>query len=152
MAHIPINHHLRPLYRALAVLVGAYLLVYGIAGFVRTSGRPFFTQDETEWVLGLRTNPAFALICAVAGAVILLSQMIGRNLGHFVNLTLSVVFAVIGTLAMLVLQTDANVLAMSMVNVIVVYLAAIALGTAGLYDKTGTPESAEAEEAFRHSH
>jgi hypothetical protein len=53
---------------------------------------------------------------------------------------------------MLVMQTDANVFAFSMVNVIMVYVAAIALGTAGLYDKTGTAESAEEEEALRHSH
>jgi hypothetical protein len=152
MAHIPINHHLRPLYRALSVLVGAYLLVYGVVGIAETGGRPPFTQDEAEWVLGLRTNPAFAFICAGAGMIILVTQIIGRNLGHFANLGLAVVFAVIGTLEMLVIQTDANVLAFSMVNVIMVYVAAIALGTAGLYDKTGTAESAKEEEALRHSH
>jgi hypothetical protein len=152
MAHIPINHHLRPLYRALSVLVGAYLLVYGVVGIAQTSGRPPFTQDEAEWVLGLRTNPAFAFICAAAGMIILVTQIIGRNLGHFANLALSVVFAIIGTLQMLVMQTDANILAFSMVNVIMVYSAAIALGTAGLYDKTGTVESAKAEEQYRHSH
>jgi hypothetical protein len=152
MAHIPINHHLRPLYRTLAVLIGAYLLVYGVVGIAQTSGRSPFTQDEAEWVLGLRTNPAFAFICAAAGLIILVTQAAGRNLGHFANLGFSIVFAVIGTLSMLVLQTDANVFAFSMVNVIMVYVASIVLGTAGLYDKTGTAESAEAEEAYRHSH
>ena len=32
MAHFPVNHPLRPLYRTLAGLVGAYLLVFGIVG------------------------------------------------------------------------------------------------------------------------
>jgi hypothetical protein len=116
MAHFPINHHLRPVYRALSALIGAYLLVYGVVGFVQTSGRPAFTQDQAEWVMGLRTNPAFALICALSGAVILVSQVLGRNLGHFVNYVVAAVFVLIGTLSMLVMQTDANVLAFSMVN------------------------------------
>jgi hypothetical protein len=38
------------------------------------------------------------------------------------------------------------------VNVIVVYLISITLGIAGMYDKAGTAEEAEAEEVHRHSH
>jgi hypothetical protein len=38
-----------------------------------------------------------------------------------------------------------------MVNVIVSYVFAFLVGTAGLYDKSGTAEDARAEEAFRQS-
>ena len=46
---------------------GLYMLVFGVVGFVQTSADDFFTQDKAEWVLGLRTNPAFSLLSLVAG-------------------------------------------------------------------------------------
>lgn len=147
--HTPINHHLRPMYRTLSALSGAYLLGYGIVGLVQTRGVPAFSRDQAEWVLGLRTNPAFATFCIVLGAALVLGQLVGRNVGHYVNLGTSVVLMVVGTAGMAFMQTDANVLALSMVNVIVLYSLAIVLGTAGLYDKTGTSESAADEEALR---
>jgi hypothetical protein len=37
-----------------------------------------------------------------------------------------------------------------MSNVIVTFILALVVGTASLYDRTGTAEQADAEEAFRH--
>ena len=85
MAHIPVNHPLRPLYRVLAALVGAYVLVFGIIGLVRTWGDDLFARDSV-WVLGLRTNLAFALLSVIFGAVILLADVVGGNVDHLVNL------------------------------------------------------------------
>ena len=150
--HIPVNHHLRPLYRALALLVGAYLVVYGIIGFAQTSDREFFTQDDAEWVLGLRTNPAGAVLAIVIGAVIVLANVIGRNIDYATNLGASIVLAVVGTALLTIMQTDLNVLAYSVVNVIVIYSASIILSLAGLYGKVGSAEHASAEELVRHSH
>ena len=41
MAHYPVNHPLRPLYRVVGFLAGAYLVVFGIVGMIQTSGEPF---------------------------------------------------------------------------------------------------------------
>jgi len=152
MAHFPVNHHLRPLYRSLAGLAGVYMLVFGIVGFSETSGLPLFTQDEARWALGLRTNPAFAILSIVAGAVVVVANIIGRNLAHHVNQAAAVVFIVVGMVMLLLLRTSANFFAFSMVNVVVTFILALVVGTASLYDRAGSAEAANAEEAFRHGH
>jgi hypothetical protein len=151
MAHFPVNHHLRPLYRALAGLAGIYMLVFGIVGLSQTSGLPLFTQDEARWALGLRTNPAFAILSIAAGAVVILANLVGRNIAHHVNQLAAVVFVVVGMASLLLLQTDANFFAFSMTNVVVTFILALVVGTASLYDRSGTHEEAHAEETFRHS-
>ncbi|MEV0132061.1 DUF4383 domain-containing protein [Dactylosporangium sp. NPDC050688] len=149
-AHFPINHHLRPLYRLLCVVAGLYMLVFGVVGFVQTSGQPFFSQDGAEWVLGLRTNPAFSLLSLVAGVVVLGANLIGRNLAHHINQLAGVVLTVVGMAMLALLQTEANIFAFSMVNVIVTFILAGVTGTASLYDRVGSTSAAEAEEQFRH--
>src|SRR5262245_45995845 len=122
MAHFPVNHHLRPLYRTLAGLAGVYMLVFGIVGFSKTSGLPLFTQDQAQWALGLRTNPAFAILSIAAGAVVVVANVIGRNVAHFINQLAAIILIVAGMAMLLLLQTDANFFAFSMVNVIVTFI------------------------------
>lgn len=149
-AHFPINHHLRPLYRLLASVAGLYMLVFGVVGFAQTSGADFFTRDETEWVLGLRTNPAFALLSIVAGVIVLGANIIGRNLGHRINQLAGIVLTIVGMASLALMQTEANVFAFSMVNVIVTFILAGVIGVASLYDRVGSVSQAKAEEDFRH--
>jgi hypothetical protein len=148
-AHFPINHHLRPLYRLLCVVAGLYMLVFGVVGFAQTSGEDFFTQDHAEWVLGLRTNPAFSLLSLVAGVVVLGANLIGRNLAHHVNQLAGIVLTVVGMAMLALMQTEANIFAFSMVNVIVTFILAGITGITSLYDRVGSVEAAEAEERFR---
>lgn len=148
MAHIPVNHQLRPLYRTLAGLVGTYILLFGIVGTAMTWGEPLFDRANT-WSLGLRTNLAFALLSIVAGVVILLAAFVGGNLDHFVNLVGGVVFLVSGIVMMLLLQTDGNFLNFSMTTCIVSFIIGLLLLTAGLYSKVGADGDAKTEEAFR---
>jgi hypothetical protein len=149
LLHTPVNHHLRPLYRTLAALAGLYVLVFGIVGIVRSSGLPAFEQDGLPWVLGLRANPAFAVLSIVAGAVLLLANLIGRNFDHLVNLAASVVFLLVGMAMLALLQTNANFLGFSMVNCIVSFILGLLTGIAGLYDKVGSTDDEAAEDAHR---
>jgi hypothetical protein len=149
-AHFPINHHLRPLYRLLCVVAGLYMLVFGVVGFAQTSGNDFFTQDNAEWVLGLRTNPAFSLLSLVAGVVVLGANLIGRNLAHHINQLAGIVLTIVGMGSLALMQTEANIFAFSMVNVIVTFILAGITGVASLYDRVGSASDAEAEEHFRH--
>ncbi|MER7009072.1 DUF4383 domain-containing protein [Dactylosporangium sp. NPDC000555] len=149
-AHFPINHHLRPLYRLLAGVAGLYMLVFGVVGFVQTSGATFFTRDDAEWVLGLRTNPAFAVLSIVAGVVVLGANIIGRNVAHQINQLAGIVLTIVGMGSLGVLQTEANVFAFSMVNVIVTFILASVVGVASLYDRVGPSSAAKAEEDYRH--
>jgi hypothetical protein len=150
MAHIPVNHPLRPLYRVLALLTGAYVLLFGILGVVRTVGDDVLARDDV-WVLGLRTNLAFSVVSVLFGAVIVAANAIGGRIEHLTNMTAAVLFMVTGMGMMALLETDANVLNFSMSTVIVSLVFGLLLLTAGLYDKSGTREEAAAEDAFRHA-
>nr|MDT0658118.1 DUF4383 domain-containing protein [Micromonospora sp. DSM 115978] len=151
MAHIPVNHPARPLYRALAGLTGLYVLVFGVVGVWSTWGDPLFDRGDT-WALGLRTNLAFALASVAFGAVILFGATHRGNLGHFMNLTAGVVFMVTGLIMMAFLQTGANFLNFSMSTVVVSMLFGLLFLATGLYDKVGPDEHAEAVDRVRRGH
>ncbi|MBM7086764.1 DUF4383 domain-containing protein [Micromonospora humidisoli] len=148
MAHFPVNHPARPLYRVFAGLVGLYILVFGVFGIVQTWGEPLFARGS-HWALGLRTNLAFSLVSVVFGVVLIIGASRRGNLGHVMNLTAGVVFMVTGIAMMSVLQTRANILNFSMSTVIVSLLFGLLLLATGLYDKIGTDEHAARERADR---
>jgi len=77
--------------------------------------------------------------------------VIGRNLFAYVNLAAGIVFLVAGMAMMALLQTDANILAFSMVTCIMSFIFGMIFLAAGLYGKVGTAEEHAAEEAFRHA-
>jgi len=148
VAHFPVNHPARPLYRVFAGLVGLYILVFGVLGTVTTWGEPLFARDG-DWVLGLRTNRAFALVSIAFGVVLLIGASRRNNLGHYMNLTAGIVFMVTGLGMMAVLQTDANFLNFSMSTVVVSLVFGLLLLATGLYDKIGPADQAEEERASR---
>ncbi|MFI0795950.1 DUF4383 domain-containing protein [Micromonospora rubida] len=148
MAHFPVNHPARALYRVLAGVIGLYILVFGVWGVAVTWGEGLFDRGS-NWALGLRTNLAFSLVSVIFGAVLIVGASRRSNLGHYMNLTAGVVFLVTGVLMMSVLQTSANFLNFSMSTVIVSLLFGLVLLATGLYDKIGPPEHAEAERRHR---
>lgn len=148
MVHIPINHPARPLYRFIAGAIGLYILVFGVLGIVQTADEPLFARGS-HWVLGLRTNLAFALVSVVFGVLLLVGASQRGNLGHVMNLTAGVVFMVTGLTMMSVLQTNANILNFSMSTVLVSLVFGLIFLATGLYDKVGPHEHAEAERARR---
>ncbi len=150
MAHNPVNHPLRPFYRALGGLTGLYLAVFGILGAVRTAGDGLFATD-TPNVVGQGTNLAWSLLSAVIGVAVLAGTALGRNLDVAVNTYAGWGLLVIG-LAMLTLsRTEANIFAFSVATVIVVWSAGLILITAGLYGRTAAPEDTSAPRQVRQS-
>jgi len=137
ISHLPVNHPLRPLYRVLSALVGAYTLVFGIVGFSQTRGTPLFAQAHLPWVLGLRTNPAFAVLSIVAGLVLLVGVLVGRNLNFMVSLFGGIGFMVVGMLMLGLLRTDANFLGFTVTTCIVSFVLGSIIFTGGLYGRTG---------------
>jgi hypothetical protein len=150
MAHIPVNHPLRPLYRALTALAGLYILIFGIIGLTKTGGQALFSQDHLPWVLGLRTNLAFSILSIAGGIVMLAAVVIGRNIDHYMEIGAGFVFMLAGLVMLALLQTNANFLGFSMVNVIVSFVLGMVVFAAGLYGKTGSDRDVAAEEAYRH--
>jgi len=149
MAHYPLNHHLRPVYRFLAGLAGLYLTLVGAIGVGRTWGDPF-THRGADWVLGQRLNPAASWLYLIVGVLLLAAVLIGGNLYHHGALVLGWGLCGLGVLIMAFLQTDANVLNASMANVITTIIIGLVVLTAALYGKVGSQSAARAEADAAH--
>lgn len=148
MAHTPVNHHLRPLYRVIAALTAGWLLVFGAVGVGQTQGADWFARGDWN-ALGLPTNRAFAVFSLAAGAAVLLAALLGRNVDRLVNLYGGAGFLVAGTAMMALIETEANVFNFSIATAIASYVIGMLLLAAGLYGKVGTPAQQAAEDAFR---
>jgi hypothetical protein len=151
MPHIPVNHRLQPWYRLLAALAGAFVLVFGIIGIIRTAGDPLFVRGTDE-VFGLKLNLAFSIISVLTGIVVLGGAALGRNSDHYINLVAGGVFLGAGMLMMILLRTDADFLNFRMATCIVSFVIGLALLLAGLYGKTASVAAEAHEEHFRLHH
>jgi len=149
MLHMPINHPLAPVYRVFAGLSGLYVLAFGVVGLVTTWDEPLFSRADL-WALGLRTNPAFAVLSILVGAAVLFGALIGGRIAHNINMTGGVTFLVVGVAMLGLMQTSLNLLNFSVATCIVSYLAGMSMLLSGLYDRVGTAAEAAAEEQFRH--
>jgi Domain of unknown function (DUF4383) len=150
MAHIPVNHHLRPLYRTVSALIGLYILVFGIVGVIQSAGTDLFERGDMV-ALGLRTNMAFSILSVVSGVVILAGVVVGRNIDQQINYYGGILFLIVPTVMMALLRTDGNILNFSMTTVIVSYIIGMLLFAAGLYGKIGTEEERKLAEHARYS-
>jgi cytochrome bd-type quinol oxidase subunit 2 len=143
MAHTPINHPLRPLYRALSAIVGIYLIVFGVVGFITTPG-------ARGRVLGQGANLPWCVVSLILGVIVLIATLVGRNLDIKVDQYLGWGLVAIGTYELALNRTDANFLHFTVSTVIVTYISALILILSSLYGKVGTDEDARAEQAAAH--
>ncbi|MDH6464213.1 uncharacterized protein (DUF697 family) [Micromonospora sp. A200] len=148
MAHTPVNHPARPIYRAIGGLVGLYLVVFGVLGVIASAGNDLFAQDDTK-VLGQGTNLGFSLLSILLGILVLAGTVIGRNLDVAINQFLAYGLMVLGLAELAFLQTDANIGNFSILTVIVVLTLSMVLLMAGMYGKVGTDEEKDAWEKAR---
>jgi Domain of unknown function (DUF4383) len=148
MAHNPINHPLRPLYRLLAILAGAYLVIFGVIGLIVTSGSGLLDRPDDR-VLGQGTNLLWSIVSLVFGAIVVLASLAPRNIGNQVQWLGGWTLLVIGSYELATSRTDANFLKFTIATVVVTYLVGLALVLAGLYTKVGASEEAGAPRQVR---
>ena len=141
MGHNPVNHPLRPLYRALGALAGAYLVLFGILGAIVTAGEGLFGNGEDR-VLGQETNLFWSIASVVIGAIVLIATAMGRNIDTVVDRYLGWALLVVGSYELAVIRTDANFLNFSVSTVVVTYLLGLVLIMAAYYSKVAPPEQA----------
>ena len=141
MAHNPVNHPLRPLYRALGVLAGAYLVLFGILGAIMTADEGLFGNGEDR-VLGQQTNLFWSIVCVLLGAIVLVAVVIGRNADTEVDKYVGWGLLVVGSYELAVIRTDANFLNFSISTVVVTYLLGLILIMAAYYSVIGPKEQA----------
>ena len=143
--HNPVNHPLRPLYRAIGALAGVYLVLFGIVGLIVTSGDGLF-GTEGDRVLGQGANLFWSIVSLVLGVVVLAVTALGRNLDTEADKYLGWALLVVGSYGLAVIRTDANFLDFSIATVVVTYLIGVVLIMVALYSKvagpvdTGTPQ------------
>jgi hypothetical protein len=148
MAHTPVNHPLRPLYRALTFITGAYLVVFGIIGLIQTSGENFTGASDVR-VLGQGANMLWSILALVVGAIVLATAVLGRNLDVEANKYLGWTLLVIGSYELATSRTDANFFGFTIATVIVTYLVGLVLILAGLYLKVAPQSQAGAPRQVR---
>jgi hypothetical protein len=139
MAHNPVNHPLRPIYRAVAGIVGAYLIVFGVLGIILTGDEGLFGRAGDR-VLGQGANLFWSIVSVLLGIIVLAATLLGRNRDVLVDTYLGWTLLVVGTFSLAAIRTNANFLDFSVATVVVSYLAGLALILAGLYSKTAPPE------------
>ena len=148
MAHFPVNHPLRPTYRALGGLTGLYLIVFGVLGLIETSGDEFFAQNDAE-ALWQGTNLGYSVISIAVGLIILIGVAVGRNVDVAIHKGAGYGLAALSLASLAVMRTDANYLNFTMSTVIVTMVLGLTLLTAGMYGKVGSDEQAEASREAR---
>ncbi|MGA4725890.1 DUF4383 domain-containing protein [Micromonospora taraxaci] len=148
MAHTPVNHPARPIYRAIGGLTGLYLVVFGVLGIIASTGNEILAQDDTR-VLGQGTNLGFSLLSVLLGIVVLVGTALGRNIDVAINQWLAYALMVIGLAGLAFIRTDGNIFNFSITTVVVVLTASLVLLMVGMYGKVGTDEEAEAFQKAR---
>jgi hypothetical protein len=144
MAHNPVNHPARPIYRSIGGLTGLYLVIFGVFGLLQTSDAGFFDQDGETLVLGQGANLGYSVIALLLGLVVLIATGLGRNVDVFVDKWLGYGFMVLGLAELAVLRTDANYLNFTVSTCVVAMIVGLVLLMAGMYGKVGTEEEARA--------
>jgi hypothetical protein len=148
MAHTPVNHPARPVYRAIGGLVGLYFVVFGVLGIIASAGNDVLAQDDTR-VLGQGTNLGFSMLVILLGVAILIGTAIGRNLDVAINQWLAYALMALGLAELAFLHTDANIFNFSIMTVIVVLTLSLLLLMVGMYGKVGTDDEHEAWQKAR---
>jgi Domain of unknown function (DUF4383) len=148
MAHNPVNHPLRPLYRGLGFLAGAYLVVFGVIGLIQTSGHDA-TGNIGVRVLGQQSNLTWSVIALILGAIVLISTAIGRNADTEVDKYVGWGLLVIGSYGLATSRTDADFLGFSIATVVVTFVVGLVLIMTGLYSKVAPTTRAGAPRQVR---
>lgn len=148
MAHTPVNHPARPIYRAIGGLTGLYLVVFGALGIIASAGNEFLARDDTQ-VLGQGTNLGFSLLSTLLGVAVLAGTAIGRNIDVAINQWLAYVLMVVSLAGLAFIRTEANIFNLSVLTVVVLMVAGLVLLMAGMYGKVGTDEEKDAWQKAR---
>lgn len=134
-------HLVHTVHRAGAGMIGAFLIVFGIVGFVQ--GVPMVGTEGTV-VMGLYANGLLAAASVVVGAVLVASAVRGGPMASTVSIVVGVLFLLSGIGNSLLLGSAMNVLAFRLPNImfsLAVGLVLLVLGAYGRLTGTLPPDS-----------
>lgn len=132
MSSSPLARGLDLVHRVGAATLGVGLWVFGILGFVN---RLEFLTVRGEEVLGLSSNGMLSTISLVVGAVLILAALRGGRISSTVTAVIGVLFLLSGLINLAVLDTEYNLLAFRIPNVIFSFIAGMLLLFLGAYGR-----------------
>lgn len=122
-----VNHPRRPAYRMLAGLIGGLFVLFGVialfvAGDVPAAGR------FGHGLVGLVVNRSTGIVWIVFGLVVLLGAVLADNTGAYTLTASSLLILVVGLFFLGVSRTPANLVAYSVMDVCVTWVAGMVVG------------------------
>ncbi|TLS47245.1 DUF4383 domain-containing protein [Streptomyces montanus] len=130
--HLPVDHRLSTVYRIGAGLMGLVLLAFGILGLVDKVG---FFDTGGDRVAGLNTNGALSVLSICVGLLLFVGMVIGGNFASTLNMVFGVLFILSGFVNLALLDTDLNILAFHMQNVLFSFVVGLLLMIFGMYGR-----------------
>ena len=115
-----------------ALLVAAVIAAFGVLGLL--DGLDYFSTDG-ERIAGLSSNGLLSTISLVTAAVLVVAALRSSRVASTVMLVIGVLFLVSALANLAVLESDWNVLAFSMANVVFSIVAGLVLLTLGAYGR-----------------
>ncbi|MFG1806301.1 DUF4383 domain-containing protein [Streptomyces sp. NPDC049040] len=130
--HLPVHHRLNQVYRYGAGVMGLILVVFGILGLLNDVS---FMSEAGKRIAGLNSNGALSTISIVIGGLLFIGMVIGGNFASTLNICVGVAFLLSGFVNLAVLDTDSNLLAFKMSNVLFSFAVGLLLLFFGLYGR-----------------
>jgi hypothetical protein len=115
-----------------ALVVAAVIAAFGVLGLI--DGLDYFSTDG-ERIAGLSSNGLLSTISLVTAAVLVAAALRGSRIASTTMLVIGVLFLVSALANLAVLETELNLLAFSMANVIFSIVAGLVLLTLGAYGR-----------------
>jgi uncharacterized protein DUF4383 len=115
-----------------AIVVAAVIATFGVLGFA--NGLDYFSTDG-ERIAGLSSNGLLSTISLVTAAVLVAAALRGSRIASTTMLVIGALFLVSAMANLIVLETEWNLLAFSMANVIFSIVAGLVLLTLGAYGR-----------------
>jgi hypothetical protein len=115
-----------------AMLVAAVIAAFGILGLI--DGLAYFSTDG-ERIAGLSSNGLLSTVSLVTAAVLVVAALRSSRVASTTMLVIGVLFLVSALANLAVLESDLNLLAFSMANVVFSICAGLVLLTLGAYGR-----------------
>ena len=115
-----------------AIVVAAVIATFGVLGLA--NGLAYFSTDG-ERIAGLSSNGLLSTISLVTAAVLVAAALRGSRIASTTMLVIGALFLVSAMANLIVLETEWNLLAFSMANVIFSIVAGLVLLTLGAYGR-----------------
>jgi len=111
----PSAGRIRSAHRIGSITIGLGLWVFAVLGFVQELA---FFSTEGRPVLGLSSNGALSTVSAVVGAILIVAGIRGGKVASTVDVVVGALFMLSGIANVLVLNSEYNLLAFRMQNVV----------------------------------